>query len=391
MIMGRSLEIKHTDVFERNWTAYNDPDIRYIINQGGSRSSKTISIIQCLIIIALQNKVKISITRKTLASCKTLQDDFFNLMREYDLYKRDSHNKSLNNYIFDNGSEIEFIGVSDTMKLRGKKRDILFCNEINELDKEEWLQLMLRTSGKVFTDYNPSDDDHWIYELINEKNSILIKSTYKDNPFLERQQVEFIENLINTDENYYKIYALGEIPTSSSRIYNHFKQYVDEPRVIDYCYGLDFGYNHPVAMVKCQFENNRVYVRELIYKTGLTTTDLIREINMMGVERSKVIYCDSARPDIIEELRRAGYQAMSSDKNVKKGIDTIKSTEIFIHHESLNLLKEYKLYNWKVEKQSNRIIDEPVKLFDDALDAMRYAIHTHRGRTTIKVTDRFFY
>ena len=307
--MGRTLEIKHTSVFEKNWQAYHNPTIRYIINQGGSRSGKSISILQCLIIIVLNNKVKISIVRETLASCKTIMDDFMNLLYEYDMYDRDSHNKSSNTYILQNGTIFEFMGVSDTQKLRGKKRDILFCNEVNEIGKEEWLQLMLRTTGKVFVDFNPSDNDHWIYELIRDEKSKLIKSTYKDNPFLQKDQIEFIENLINTDINYYKVYALGEIPTSTTRIYTHFKQYTEEIETNDYCFGLDFGFNHPCSLVKVKFNGNKAYVKEIIYKSGLTTSDLINQMIINKVDRNKVIYCDSARPDIIEELKRSGFSS----------------------------------------------------------------------------------
>lgn len=375
-----TLEIKHTSVFERNWKAYHNPSIRYIINQGGSRSSKSISILQCLLIIALREKIKISIVRQTLASCKSIMEDFINLLYEYNIYDRDSHNKSSATYILDNGSIFEFMGVSDPQKLRGKKRDILFCNEVNEIGEEEWLQLMLRTTGKVFIDFNPSDTEHWVYNLVNDPQSKLIKSTYKDNPFLEKHQIEFIENLINVDENYYKVYVLGERPISQTRIYNHFKQYNEDVNFRDYCYGLDFGFNHPCVLIQTSFEGNRVYVKELIYKQKLTTSDLVNEMKNLNLDRSKIIYCDSARPDIIEELRRNGFsKAQSSDKNVKQGIDKVKSMEVFIHYESVNLWKEYKLYSWKVDR--DRILDEPVKLFDDGLDAMRYAIYSHHKST----------
>ena len=370
-----TLEIKHTNVFEKNWNAYNDPSIRYIINQGGSRSSKSISILQSLLIIAIQSKVKISIVRQTLAACKSIMEDFFNLLYEYNLYERDNHNKSSATYELSNGSIFEFMGVMDPQKLRGKKRDILFCNEVNEIEEEQWLQLMLRTEGKVFLDFNPSDTDHWVYNLMNDPQSKLIKSTYKDNPFLKKHQIQFIENLINVDENYYKIYVLGERPTNQTRIYNHFKQYVDEYNLDDYCYGCDFGWNHPISLLKTSFVENRAYVKEEIYKSNLTTADLIREMDNLNIDKRKPIYCDSARPEVIEEIRRAGYNAKSSDKSVKEGIDKVKSMEIFIHHESTNLWREYKLYSWKTNGEI--ITDEPVKLYDDGLDAMRYAIYSH--------------
>jgi phage terminase large subunit len=103
-----------------------------------------------------------------------------------------------------------------------------------------------------------------------------------------------------------------------------------------------------------------------------------------NIDKSKPIYCDSARPEVIEEIRRAGYNSKSSNKNVKEGIDKIKSMEIYIHNESLNILKEFRLYSWKTIGE--RILDEPVKLNDDILDAMRYSINTH-----LKTSGKFDY
>lgn len=372
--MGRTLNIQHTSVFENNFNAWNDPKIRYIINQGGSRSSKSISILQILIVTALTSTVDISIVRKTLQSAKSIIKDFIDLLIEYDLYSKDNHNKSNNTYTFDNGSLIEFFGADNEQKLRGKKRDILFCNEANELDQDEWIQLIMRTTGKAFLDFNPSDTDHWIYDLIKEEKSILIKSTYKDNPFLSSDQIEYIENLIRVDENYYKIYALGERPTSTTRIYSHFKQYTDEPNIDDIVYSCDVGYNHAMVLLECRFIDNKVYCKELIYESKLTVSDFMNRIQSLNLNKDKQVYIDSARPDVVEDFRRIGFnRAQGALKAVKEGIDTVKSMEVFIHIDSENIMKEYRLYSWKTDK--DRIIDEPVKLNDDGLDALRYAVY----------------
>jgi len=321
------------------------------------------------------NKNKgVSIVRKSFPALRaSIMRDFFNLMKEMNLYSELNHSKTENIYNFDNGSWVEFFSADDEQKLRGRKRDVLLCNEGNELSFDEFNQLVMRTTGKVMVDFNPSDTDHWVYDIINQDNSRLIKSTYKDNPFLEKDQVEYIENLINVDENYYKIYALGERPVSTMRIYSHFKQYVDEVESSDMVYGLDFGFNHPTALVECKFIGNKVYVKEIIYESGLTVADIIIKMKDSNLRLDKNIYCDSARPEIIEDLRRNGfYKAVSADKNVKKGIDKVKSMEVYINYESTNILKESKLYSWKSLKDV--ILDEPVKLNDDAMDAMRYAI-----------------
>ena len=375
--MGRTLEVKHTSVFAKNWNAYNNDSIRYIINQGGSRSSKSYSILQCILILALNSKLEISIVRKTLQSAKSIIKDFLALMAEYEIYSKDSHNKSNNTYTFENGSVIEFFGADNDQKLRGRKRDILFCNEANELDQDEWIQLVMRTSGKVFIDYNPSDVDSWIYDLVKDEKSILIKSTYKDNPFLSQDQLEYIEQLINVDENYYKIYALGERPTSTSRIYSHFKQYTDEPQINDIVYSCDVGYNHAMALLESKFQDNKVYVKELVYENKLTVGDFMNKIKLLNLDISRPVYIDSARPDVIEEFRRIGFsRAVGALKAVKEGIDSVKSKEIYIHIESVNIMKEYKLYSWKMNKDV--IIDEPVKMNDDAMDALRYAVYNHK-------------
>lgn len=373
--MGRTLNLEHTPVFSRNWELMDNEDVRFIFNQGGSRSSKTYSLCQVVIVYCLMNKNKgVSIVRKSFPALRaSIMRDFFNLMKEMNLYSELNHSKTENIYNFDNGSWVEFFSADDEQKLRGRKRDVLLCNEGNELSFDEFNQLVMRTTGKVMVDFNPSDTDHWVYDIINQDNSRLIKSTYKDNPFLEKDQVEYIENLINVDENYYKIYALGERPVSTMRIYSHFKQYVDEVESSDMVYGLDFGFNHPTALVECKFIGNKVYVKEIIYESGLTVADIIIKMKDSNLRLDKNIYCDSARPEIIEDLRRNGfYKAVSADKNVKKGIDKVKSMEVYINYESTNILKESKLYSWKSLKDV--ILDEPVKLNDDAMDAMRYAI-----------------
>jgi len=372
------LKINHTDVFKWNWDELNKDDNRFILNQGGSRSSKTYSLCQLLIVYCLTNpNISVSIVRKSFPSLRaSILRDFINILIELEIYNINNHNKTENTYKFDNGSFVEFFSCDDEQKLRGRKRDILYCNEGNELSFDEFNQLVLRTSGKVFIDFNPSDTEHWIYDLLKQDKVCLIKSTFRDNPFLSKNEIEYIENLINVDENYYKIYNLGERPISSSRIYTHFKKYIDEVDGEDFCYGLDFGYQHPTCLVKCQFNGNKVYVKELLYKSGLTISDLINEIKSLGLDKNKYIYCDSARPEIIEELRRSGFtRATSSNKNVKQGIDKVKSMEVYINYESINLWKEFRLYSWKTI--NDKITEEPIKLNDDGLDAMRYAIFTH--------------
>ncbi len=372
-----TLNINHTSVFDRNHILLNDNSIRFIINQGGSRSSKTYSLCQLVIVYCLMNKGKmVSIVRKSLPSLRSsVMRDFFEVMKELDLYDANKHHKTENIYTFDNGSIIEFFSVDDEQKLRGRKRDILWANEANELNFEEFNQLNMRTTTKLLFDFNPSDNEHWLYDLMLRDNTRLIKSTYKDNPFLEDDLVKEIEELIKVDENYYKIYALGEKPVPNTRVYTHFGTYDKLPlNIDDVVYGADWGFNHPTALIKLHYSDDVIYVEEILYKNKLTSSDIVREFDNLRVDKKSYIYSDYARPEIIEELRRAGYNMKEAVKDVKQGIDAVKTRKIMVHKSSTNILREYKMYSWKTNKDV--ILDEPIKLYDDALDALRYGIYS---------------
>jgi len=167
--------MKHTNVLSRNMDKYNE-GCRFILNQGGSRSSKTFSIIQLLLIVCISTpKIRISIVRKSFPSLRgTVLRDFMELMDLYGLYDIKNHNKTEHIYKFNNGSTIDFFSIDDSKKVRGRKRDICYCNEANELSFEEFQQLSLRTSKTFFLDYNPSDAEHWLYKLLNDDNDLFL-------------------------------------------------------------------------------------------------------------------------------------------------------------------------------------------------------------------------
>lgn len=366
------MELNSTIIFEKNWNALNNPDIRFVINQGGSRSSKTYSLCQLIIVYCLQNKGKtVSIVRKTFPALRaTVMRDFFEIMRDLGLYDKANHNMSENIYKFPNGSIVEFFSVDDEQKIRGRKRDIGWCNEANELWFEDFQQLNMRTEGKLIFDYNPSESASWLYEL-PEEESILIKSTYKDNPFLPESIKRQIEDLKRTDEALYQIYALGEKAISKSNIYSGWTFLREKPeRFQNYVMGLDFGYNHPTALVRVYWHEKDIFIEPVIYESYLTTTQLIQKLESLGIGKHDDILADYSRPEIIAEMQTAGYNVNNANKVVKKGIDNVKTFGVYAL-DNPALKKEYDNYKWK--KVGDTITDEPVKLFDDAMDAVRYA------------------
>ncbi len=368
-----ALEINSTVIFEQNFDALQDPSIRFIINQGGSRSSKTYSLCQVLIVYCLQNPNKVvSIVRKTFPALRaTVMRDFFEVLKDLELYEKSAHNMSENIYRFANGSIVEFFSVDDEQKVRGRKRDIGWCNEANELWFEDFQQLNMRTETKMIFDYNPSDSSSWLYELPKDE-SVLIKSTYKDNPFLPESIIRQIEDLARTDEALYQIYALGEKAISKTNIFNTWEFISQKPqRFTNYVYGLDFGYNHPTALMRVYWCEGDIYIEPVLYESYLTTSELIERFKQLNIENTVDILADYSRPEIIAEMQNAGYNVNNANKNVKSGLNAVKTFKVWCKQDE-NLKKEYENYKWK--KIGDNITDEPVKLYDDAMDAVRYAV-----------------
>ena len=391
MIENNKLTIKGTIVFRKNYNFLTkEPNLRFAINQGGSRSSKTYSLCQIILLYAIQNPGSvISVIRKTLPALKgSILKDLKRII-EKELIPQDyTWNKTEGIITLSNGSEIEYFSADDSQKLRGRKRDIALLNEANELSFEDFVQINMRTNSKIFIDFNPSMKKHWIYDLIDKPESLLIKSTYKDNTFLDKRIVQEIERLIEVDEDYHRVYALGLPPIGEDTIYTHFKEIdsKDLQEIKSWSIGLDFGYKHPTACVLVGWlDEHKIYAKELLYESHLTSNDLIQRLKDIFYEQNIntriPIYADYARPEIISDLRKAGFNVYNAKKDVLPGIDSVKSKNVLVDKTSSNILNEITLYKWKKDREGNAT-DNPIKLNDDALDALRYGVYSHYYRDT---------
>jgi phage terminase large subunit len=383
----KQVVVNYTTVFEKNKIAYDQKRFRVIANQGSTRSGKTYSISQLLALyIPHKEKVTISVVSPSLPHLKRgARRDILQILEDALIYSDEAFNKTDNVYHYPNGSYIEFFGAEDSGKVRGPGRDILYINEANLLPQSIYQQLALRTKQTIFLDFNPVDESSWVYDVADKETNLLIHSTYKDNPFLPKEQVLEIESLKDADENLWKVFGLGERGKSTEIIYTHWKagQFADKGEVV---YGLDFGYSVPTALVKVCFDEGQTFVKELLYETKLTTTDLIERLKTLDINRSDEIYCDAAEPKTIEELVRAGFNAKPAEKDVYAGIQKVKSQPLIITPDSVNLIKEIRSYKWKVDKDGKVHPDEqPVKMWDHLCDAMRYAIYTKLNKPRFEI------
>ena len=364
-------KIKTTNVFHK---AYNS-DTRITCLQGGTRSSKSYSLAQLFIIKCLQDTGKTyTICRKTLPALKaTAYRDMIQILKELDLYAEENHNKSELSYQL-NGNLLEHISVDQPTKIRGRKRHYLWLNEANEFTYEDWQQLILRTTEKIYLDYNPSDPYSWIYDkVVVRDDCTFIKSTYMANPFLDKDTIAEIERLKDLDPDYWQVYGLGEIGSVQTMIFRKF-ELVDEVQGRLVGYGLDFGFtNSPSALVAVYQADDNLYIKEMLYEKRLTNTDLANKLREFRIDRQSEIVGDSAEPKTIEEIYRQGFNIKPAKKGagIHLGIDIMRRYKLHITKDSLNAIKEFRSYKWATDKNGD-VLNTPVKINEHLIDATRY-------------------
>lgn len=349
---------------------YIQPKNRWIVNQGGSRSSKNFSIAQVLILFAMTNPNEIiSVLRKHRTTvANTAMKDYIDILKSWGVYERKAHNLSNLTYTFPNGSVIEFYGADDSDKLMGRMRTICHLSEATEFWEDDVMQLDLRTTKFFIVDFNPKESASWVYD-IPETKKIVFKSTYHMNPFLPQVQVDAIEYLKETDMAMYTIYALGERAETRENIYTQWVKVSEKPSQFEkYIYAIDYGFTHPTAFIRLWYTEKELFVEEMFYLSNLTANDIVNKLKELGITNSDMIIAEVARPEINAELRKENFTVIDADKNVKSGINSVRSTKVYTNSE--NVWKEYQGYKWK--KIQGKIIDEVVKQNDDAMDAIRY-------------------
>ena len=361
-------------------------DTRVAVFQGGTRSGKTYSIMQVLCSLCFTNPnagLVFTIVRKSFPSLRaSVLRDFLNILHDEGWYDERDHNKTENTYqLF--GNFFEFISVDMPAKLRGAKRNFAFLNEANELDLETYRQISLRTGGaisKIILDYNPSDEFSWIYdEVIPREDASFYKSTYLDNPFLDKDTIAEIELLKTTDADYWRVYGLGERGKNRATIFeSHI--YTELPENCKFiAWGIDWGFSaDPTALVKVWSRGEELYIEEFLYSGGLTNTDIMAKFREIGIGRHEEIIADSAEPKAIHEIHRGDGSGGFNIKPAKKGADSIRigldlmrRHKLFIKDTSLNVQKEFRNYKWKTDRNL-RTLPIPEDKWNHAVDAVRY-------------------
>ena len=309
--------------------------------------------------------------------------DLKKILQETNRWEDEKFNKSSKIYTFDNGSQIEFLST-DNMSSRGPRRDVLFVNEANGITFEVFDQLATRTRDFVIIDYNPSAK-FWAHEELVEKQAdktTFLTLTYMDNEALSVQERENIESRKPKEgeepSNWWIVYGLGQIGTLEGNIYAGWEEKSEEEirKGVLLRYGLDFGFsNDETAMVSIyQMEDGKIGIIEEVYQKKMLGSQYAEIFENHNIDKSILIVADSARPEIIAEIKNNGFRIVGADKNagsVKRGIDRVSQKQII--YSGADLKREYLAYAWR-KKRDGELLDEPQDGNDHLMDALRYAI-----------------
>lgn len=301
------------------------------------------------------------------------------------------------------GSKVMFRGLktssgTQTAKLKSIHGITTFVVD----EAEEWvsekefetIMLSIRQKGiqnRIIIVMNPTDNNHWVYrrfienthkevmydgvpvQISTNPNVLHIHTTYLDN--IKNLSPEFINEVEDMKANNHEKYAhtvMGRwADVAEGAVFKHIGVVKEFPK---WCkkvaIGLDFGFSHdPSAAVMCGMIDDSIYIDEIFYRTGMLSTDIIKELRKFG--DMKVI-ADSADPRLIQEIHNGGIRIYPVEKgqgSIIAGIDKLKSLNIFVTERSYNVRKEFRNYVW--DKDGN-YINQPAQGYDHSMDAIRY-------------------
>ena len=371
------LKVDTTITFSNAW----DSKAKIQLHQGSARSGKSFALLQYLIVKAISETTLVSVVRKTFPALRTSAiRDFKDIMKGMGLWDDNRWMATEHTYTFDNDSVIEFFSTDSAEKLKGLRRNILWVDEANELNSEQFMQLAIRTTGQIILSYNPSfSPKHWIIKELSVRDDVQTYiTTYRDNPYLPEEQVRFIEKYRETNPRYWQTYGLGQFAVNEKQIYDF--EVVDE---FDFdtaefvCFGLDIGYvSDPTALVAIWKSGDKIIVNEHIYQKGLITQQIL-DILKENVDSRDIIIVDSSEPRLIDEIKKGGFPLARGVKkgkdSIQWGIDLVKKYRIVVPKSNTNLIEELYSYEW-VDDGNGGVTNVPVDANNHLLDAMRYGV-----------------
>lgn len=356
-----------------NRTIKSVADNKITISYGGSSSGKTICALIVLTLIAEQCEgLDIALVGRSIPVVKrNLIKDWKRVVMGNDFdYNRFNATDLI--YTFDSGSKFRFLSGEDANKFLGYRCDYFLLDEANYMSESVFTQLFMRLGKKCIITFNPSKE-FWITKLMTNPLAYSLHSTYKDNEYCPKEVANNLESLKDINEQFYKVYCLGEWGSVEGVVFDKF-DFVDEmPEVYDSRFvGVDFGWTHPSAIIEVRFIGNKLYLHEVLFGSQLSNNQLAEAIKPLG---DVLCYCDAANPKDITDLNIQGCSAIPFDKKagIMYRIKAAHHCKIFITKSSENLIREMTNYSYQFDKLAEKYINYPVDRDNHTIDAWTYA------------------
>ena len=358
---------------------------RTVVNQGGTSSGKTYSIMQVLFTLGMEDAGSIT---------TVVGQDVPNLKKgAYRDAKRILESSELLRAMWPyvnegeriirclNGSIIEFSSFKDAQDAKSGKRDYLFINEANGISYDIYWQLAIRTRKRVFIDYNPTAR-FWCHdEVIGREGVRTVISDHRKNYFLSDEEHARIEGI--EDEELWKVYARGLTGKISGLVLTNWDICDRLPPMEEWkrsFYGMDFGFtNDPTALEHVIEAHGELYVDEMIYSTGLTNPMIAERAKDEGLTHDDEIIADCAEPKSIRELNGMGLWVTASVKgqdSIVSGIDILKRYRLHVTRRSQGIIQNLRAYKWSVDRDGNTT-NKPEDRNNHGIDAIRYIALRH--------------
>lgn len=381
---------------------------RFEFYKGSAGSGKSYFITQKLIIRACKEPIKILVCRRYATTIRnTCFALFKEILAQWKLLPYVKIRETDFNIKFQNGSEIIFMGLDEETKLLSLNNiGCIFIEEVYEITRDILEQLSLRMRGRVenqqiIAAFNPISRNHWLYNFCVEnppQSFIFSETTYKDNPFLNKEYVAELEEMITRNPAKARVYVFGNwgVPQEGLVITNWRKEDFDPMALasqgLEHRVGMDLGWIDKSAIVDTMYDkaNHTIYVFNEFYKSGCQLSELVEAIKSMNLQKTK-IYVDAAEPRSIQFFKNEGCRCEPCAKgkdSVKAGLMFLQDNLIIVSPKCQNFINELENFSYIKSKQTGEWTEDTTHEWSHAIDACRYGYSDIYTNKKIKVYDK---
>ena len=376
---------------------------------GSAGSGKSYTIAQRIIIRCTKEPIRVLVCRRYAT---TLRNSCFALFKEiltkWQLLPYVKVKETDMSITFPNGSQIIMVGLDTEEKLLSLTNiSTVWVEEAYEVEKSKVEQLNLRMRGtaanqQLILSWNPISKHSWLYDFTVKnppENSVFIHSTYKDNPFLNPEYVQALDEMEIRNPEKYRVYGRGEwgVDSSGLVIKNWKTEAFDAMALaaagLEHRAGMNLGWIDKSAIIDTLYDkaNHTIYVFNEFYKSGCQPSELAAAIKDMNLAKSK-IKVDAAEPRTIQFFRNEGINAEGAAKgkdSVKAGLMFLQDNLIVVHPKCQNFITELENFSYIKSKQTGEWTEDTTHEWSHAIDACRYAysdIYTNKQLKTLSKT-----